>query len=258
MRYSEAIRRLGIEAMKVIKVGRCRVEVAFCNLRCPYCVHLFQEHRDLSVDEIVEKLGECESVYIGGAEPTVQKKELKQLLEKLYHNGKSITLKTDGMLPDVIEELLQFVSKFVFELKAEFDDTDNLSKLTGLDRERAAKYAGNLLKSIEIARKREKKIKLWIRVIPGFVTKQSLEKALERVGKVNEIMLYQFLSNPKWDRESGEFSEFKIKKPDFEYLIKLADIAVNFAERVVLTGEKRVVLEGGGRKEKVIGEQVIK
>lgn len=71
-------------------------------------------------------------------------------------------------------------------------------------------------------------------------------------------MLYQFLSNPKWDRESGEFSEFKIKKPDFEYLIKLADIAVNFAERVVLTGEKRVVLEGGGRKEKVIGEQVIK
>ena len=231
--------------MKVLKVGRCRVEVAFCNLRCPYCVHLSQEYRDLSVDEIVERLSGCEGVYIGGAEATVQKKELKQLLERLYRSGKIITLKTDGMLPDVIEELSQFVSKFVFELKAGFDNIDALSGLTGLSPERAARYAENLIRSIEIARKHKKKVRLWIRVIPGFVTRQNLKKALERVGKVDEIMLYQFLSNPEWDREF-ESDKFEIKKPSFDYMLELAEMAVKFADRVLIVGERRVELEGEG------------
>ena len=229
--------------MKVVQVGRCRVQVALCNLRCPYCVHLSQEYHDLSVDEIVERLRECEDVYIGGAEPTVQRVELRQLLEKLYHDGKAVTLKTDGMLPDVIQELSPFVSKFVFELKSDFD-VESLSRLTGLKEERAAKYAENLLRSIQIAKMNHIKIKLWIRVIPGFVTGERLERALERVGKVDEIMLYQFLSNPEWDRE---IQGFEFKKPEFDYLMELAETAAKFADKVTLIGEQRIVLDKGGR-----------
>ena len=221
--------------MKVLYVDNCMVGMAFCHLRCPYCVHITAEYKDILPEEVANKLENCNHVYIGGAEPTVQKNDLVKLLELL--KDKDVTLKTDGMMPEVIEDTLKYVSKFVFELKADFSDIEVISKLTGLPEKRARKYAENLLKSIEIARNNGKKIRLWVRVIPEYIKEDSLENALRKTGRVDEILLYQFLSRDDWDRPFDNAS-----KPDFDYVLKMGKIAWKFSEKAIVVGEKRVVL----------------
>ncbi len=221
--------------MKVLGVKDCSVEMAFCHLRCPYCVHIMEDYSEVSVEEVARKLEKCQSVYIGGAEPTVQKTELLKLLELL--KGKRITLKTDGMMPDVIENASKYVDRFVFEIKTDFDDIKGISRLTGLNEERAVKYAENLLKSIQVAKEKGKKIRLWVRVIPGYVTEESLRKAFRKVGKVDEILLYQFLSREDWDREFDN-----VEKPEFDYVLKMGEVAREFAEKVIVVGDRRVTL----------------
>ncbi len=217
--------------MRVIRVENCRVEAAFCNLRCPYCTHLDAESFDESVDEIAEKLDNCEKVYIGGAEPTVHR-DLEDLLKKL--KGKKITLKTSGFLPDVVERIANYVDMFVVEVKGDFDDLDKLSALTGLSRERAKKYVENVLKTIEIVKRREKKLRLWARIIRGYLDAKTLEKVLKKVGEVDEVLVYQYLSNPEWDREV----EF-LDPPSYEEVLEAGKVAKKFAKRVVVVGERR-------------------
>ncbi|WP_048092682.1 radical SAM protein [Geoglobus acetivorans] len=219
--------------MRVINYGDCRVDVGLCNLRCPYCVHLEHELRDVSPDEIASSLKGCESVYIGGAEPTVHA-DLAKLLEKLKENGSYITLKTNGYLPSKIEEVLHYVDRFVFEIKGDFNDIDTVAFMSGLSRERARKYISNLEKSLEIARKGGKTIRLWFRIIPGYVDEKRFTRMLEKVGIVDEILLYQFLSRPDWDKPVEG-----LEKPDYKFVRKLGAIAKQYAGRVIIIGDRR-------------------
>jgi len=221
--------------MKILGVKDCSIEMAFCHLRCPYCVHIMKDYSEIPAEKVAEKFESCQSVYIGGAEPTVQKTELMKLLGML--KGKRVILKTDGMMPDVVEDVSEYVYMFIFEVKADFDDIKAISELTGLKKERAKKYAENLLRSIQIAKDRGKKIRLWVRVIPGYITDKSLKKAFQKIGKVDEILLYQFLSREDWDREFD-----RGRKPEFDYVLRLGEVARRFAEKVIVLGERKVTL----------------
>lgn len=187
--------------MRVIKVENCRVEAAYCNLRCPYCTHLEMESHELSVDEIASKLNGCEAVYIGGAEPTIHR-DLKDLVEKLAEKGVKVTLKTSGFNPKAVEEVLNFVDMVVLEIKGDFDDLKKLSTLIGLSEERAKKYIENFFKTLEAVRKSGKKIRIWARMIENYLDAETLERVMSRVGRVDEILVYQYLSKPEWDKKS--------------------------------------------------------
>jgi pyruvate formate lyase activating enzyme len=65
--------------------GQIRMEFAGCNMKCPYCVHIHQPFTDVSLDKALEfaRSSAMKTVYLGGAEPTLQK-ELLFLLEGLY------------------------------------------------------------------------------------------------------------------------------------------------------------------------------
>ncbi len=217
--------------MKVIKIGDCRVSVGLCNLRCPYCVHLHEKTENMNVNEIVKRLEDCKSVYIGGAEPTVYG-DLLDLLQELSKKGIEVTLKTDGLLPEKIMDSLPFVSKFVFEIKGDFEDIGSVMTLSGLNEKRAKKYAQNLLKSIKIAKKNKKKIRIWFRVIPEYIDEKRFRKMMEKIGKVDEILLYQFLSRADWDRAVEGF-----EKPEISFVKRLKEVAEEYADRVIVVGD---------------------
>ncbi len=221
--------------MRIIKVGDCRVSVGLCNLRCPYCAHLEEKTENVDVEAIARKLENCKSVYIGGAEPTVHG-DLLKLLQILSSKGIEITLKTDGLLPEKIRETLPYVQRYVFEIKGDFRDLDSVGYLTGLNRERARRYTENLLESIKLAKENGKKIRIWFRVIPGFIDEEKFRRMMEKVGRVDEILLYQFLSRKDWDKPVEG-----LKKPEFSFVKQLERVAENYADRVITIGEGDVV-----------------
>ena len=217
--------------MRVIKIGDCRVSVGLCNLRCPYCVHLYEKTENMDVEDIVNKLENCKSVYIGGAEPTVHG-DLLDLLQELSKKGTEITLKTNGLLPDRLRMFLPFVHRYVFEIKGDFEDLDSVAALSGLSRERAKKYTENLLESIRIAKENGRKVRIWFRIIPGYIDEMRFKKMMERIGKVDEILLYQFLSRPDWDKPVEGF-----EKPEFSFVKRLEEIAEKYAKKVMVIGD---------------------
>ena len=111
-------------------------------------MHIHQPFTDVSLDKALEfaRSSAMNIVYLGGAEPTLQK-ELLPLLEGLHDAGKQVLLKSNGMKPDVIEQFLPFVHGIVLEIKAPLEDVDGLMELTGMSRERTERYIDLLKRS---------------------------------------------------------------------------------------------------------------
>jgi pyruvate formate lyase activating enzyme len=220
--------------------GQIRMEFAGCNMKCPYCVHIHQPFTEVSLDKALEfaRSSAMRTVYLGGAEPTLQK-ELLPLLEGLHDAGKQVLLKSNGMKPDVIEQSLPFLHGIVLEIKAPLEDVDGIMELAGMSRERTVKYIDLLKQSLIIAKK--KWLRVWVRVIPEFVNKGTLHKILPDVGGADEMMLYQFMSKTDFDRP---FLGHQGPTPSWEELEELGQIALAEMPKVILLGEKgRVVME---------------
>ena len=220
--------------------GQIRVEFSGCNMKCPYCVHIHQPATVYSIEEVIGlvKNSRSESVYLGGAEPTLQK-DLLPLVEELHALGKHIVLKSNGMKPEVLENAMPFVDGFVLEIKAPLDDISGTVELTGMSEERTAKYLDLLRKSLAIAK--SKWLRVWIRVIPEYVNKETMPRILSEIEGADEVMLYQFLSNPEFDMP---FKGHDSPVPTWEELEVLAQIVLEKIPRVMLVGEKgKVFLE---------------
>lgn len=215
-------------------MGQIRVEFAGCNMKCPYCVHIHQPFKEWSVDEVTDfaKRSTTENVYLGGAEPTLQK-ELLPLVESLHGIGKQVILKSNGMKPDVLEGALPFVEGFVLEIKAPLDDVPGIMKLTGMSEERSIRYVQLLRRSLGIAK--EKWLRVWIRVIPGFINKETIPRILPDVEGASEVMLYQFMSNPDFDLP---FMGHEVPTPSWAELKELGDMVIEKVPQVRLVGEK--------------------
>lgn len=85
-----------------------------CNLRCPYChnpglVLEPEAYSDLPLDEVLEELAErrgfIDGVVITGGEPTLAA-ELLPLLRGVRTLGLLIKLDTNGLAPQVVEQVL--------------------------------------------------------------------------------------------------------------------------------------------------------
>ena len=214
--------------------GQIRVEFSGCNMKCPYCVHIHQPSTAHSIEEVIDfvKNSSAGKVYLGGAEPTLQK-DLIQLIEELHGLGKHILLKSNGMKPEVLESALPFVDGFVLEIKAPLDDISGTVELTGMSEERTVKYMDLLRKSLAIAM--SKWLRVWIRVIPEYVNTETMPRILSEIEGADEVMLYQFLSNPEFDMP---FKGHDSPVPEWGELEELAHIVLEKIPRVMLVGEK--------------------
>lgn len=215
-------------------IGQIRVEFAGCNMKCPYCVHIHQPFKEWSVDDITDfaRRSTTKDVYLGGAEPTLQK-DLLPLIEALQGIGKKVILKSNGMKPEVLENTLPFVEGFVLEIKAPLEDIPGIMKLTGMSEERSKKYVELLRRSIEIAR--QKWLRVWIRVIPEFINTETIPHILPDVEGASEVMLYQFMSNPDFDLP---FMGHEGPTPSWEELKELGELMLDKVPQVRLVGER--------------------
>ncbi|QLC50502.1 radical SAM protein [Methanolobus zinderi] len=214
--------------------GQIRVEFAGCNMRCPYCVHIHQPMKEWSVEDVVDfaKKSTTENVYLGGAEPTLQK-DLMPLLRQLHENGKRIILKSNGMRPAVLEEALPYVEGFVLEIKAPLDDIQAIMELTGMSEERSKKYVKLLHQSLDIARR--KWLRIWIRVIPEYVNKDTIPRIMPDLEGASEVMLYQFMSNPEFDLP---FNGHEGPTPSWSEIRELGEMILPGVEQVRLVGDQ--------------------
>ncbi len=213
---------------------QARVEFYGCPLRCGYCTHIRQPKEEYDMQRILEFVADPKiiEVYLGGAEPTLQKKELKELLERLKRIGKKVVLKTSGSDPDFLALSKGLVYKYVIEMKCPLDERECNSELTGLSLDRTGRYLESLARSLDILK--GERVRIWIRVIPGYTTLERIEKIGKNVeGIAQEVLLYQFLSNPSND---APFRGIADPGPSESEMVDLARRMVKFAPRVVIEG----------------------
>ncbi|MDK2832579.1 radical SAM protein [Methanolobus sp. WCC1] len=214
--------------------GQIRVEFGGCNMKCPYCVHIHQPVKEWTVDEVLDyaQKSTTENVYLGGAEPTLQK-DLMPLIEGLHGMGKQVILKSNGMKPDVLEKALPFVYGFVLEIKAPGDDVKAVMEVTGMSEERTQKYLKLLGESMNIAK--QKWLRVWIRVIPEYVNAENMPRILPDLEGASEVMLYQFMSNPDFDLS---FMGHDSPTPSWNELKELGNMVLEKVPQVRLVGER--------------------
>lgn len=214
--------------------GQIRLEFGGCNMKCPYCVHIHQPVKEWTVDEVLDYAGKSttENVYLGGAEPTLQK-DLLPLIKGLYDMGKSVILKSNGMKPDVLESVSPFVHGFVLEIKAPSDDINGVMELTGMSQERTEKYLQLLKESMGIAKK--KWLRIWIRVLPEYVNVETMPRILPDLEGASEVMLYQFMSNPDFDLPFMGHDE---PTPSWYEMKELGEMVLEKVPQVRLVGDR--------------------
>ncbi len=73
------------------------VRAVGCNLRCSWCDtgYSFEGGTEMSVDEIVDRTGDCFRVCLTGGEPLLQA-DSPELIRRLVSDGKQVVLETNG------------------------------------------------------------------------------------------------------------------------------------------------------------------
>lgn len=89
------------------------VRAVGCNLRCSWCdtMYSMEGGTEMSIPEIMEKVGDCRTVCVTGGEPMLQK-DILELLDALISKGKKVVLETNGSidLKDVPKDPLMMIS----------------------------------------------------------------------------------------------------------------------------------------------------
>jgi pyruvate formate lyase activating enzyme len=112
------------------------------------------------------------------------------------------------------------------------DDLDCIATLTGLSRERTEKYASSLKQSLEVLR--GAKVRIWIRVIPGYVTLDKVERLGDQIaGTATEVYLIQFLSVPEND---APFDGIDTPSPAEGEMVAMARRLLEFVPNVYVRG----------------------
>ena len=89
------------------------VRTVGCNLRCEWCdtQYSMDGGEEMSLDAIMERIGDVKHVCITGGEPMLQP-EMPELLRRLVFAGKQVVLETNGSvdLSDVPSDPLMLIS----------------------------------------------------------------------------------------------------------------------------------------------------
>jgi pyruvate formate lyase activating enzyme len=170
-------------------------------------------------------------VYIGGAEPMMQKNEVIDLIKVLKRRGKEVTLKTTGSDPKALKETVGFVSRYVIEIKGPLDDVALHQRLTQLNEEEVRTYLTALQQSFEVLK--GQKIRIFLRIIPGYVTDESVERLGKQLqGYADQANLVQFMSN----KNDLPFDGISEPSPDTYTMIHYGEILLKYVPLVHVQG----------------------
>lgn len=213
-----------------------------CHMRCVYCHN--PDTLDLhggklvEIDELVDRavrqkkyFGQKGGVTVSGGEPTIQRKQIKLLFEKLHANGINTCLDTNGLiLDDDLKALYEETDLILLDIK-HIDDAHH-KKLTGRSNETP----------LAVAAYRESTGKpMWLRyvLVPGWTDQEKyLElwaqhfqnyKTVERV----EIIPYHKLGVHKWKHLGLDYKLRDVESPTAECKQKALDIFSRYLPKVI-------------------------
>jgi len=216
------------------KVGEAKLEFFGCPLACKFCSHRMHERRDMSLDQVVSYLSEYEvkRVFLGGAEPVLQKRELGELIRILKKRGKEITLKTTGFDPAFLRETLGLVQSYIVEVKGDLDDIAGTSRLVNMPEDSTRAYLSDLRQSLEVLK--GQKVRILVRVIPPYVNKDSIERLGQQIqGYASEVQLVQFMSSTS----DTPFEGITEPSPPLEQVIEMGEALLKYVPVVRVQGD---------------------
>ncbi|MDD1743940.1 MAG: 4Fe-4S cluster-binding domain-containing protein, partial [Methanomassiliicoccales archaeon] len=213
--------------------GNATLELSGCPLKCRYCGHASFPRTDNSYDKMLAFLSDSlvNKVYIGGAEPMLQKGEVIELIKTLKRRGKEITLKTTGSDPKALKDTIGFVSRYIIEIKGPIDDVVLHQKLTQLTENEVQAYLVALRDSLELLK--SQKVRIYLRIIPGHATDESIDRLGRQLqGYADQANVVQFMST-KYDLPFEGISE---PSPDIETMMRFGNILFKYVPYIHVQG----------------------
>lgn len=170
----------------------CKILISGCNLDCPYCNQRFDttaEYIDQNdiFDYIDDKSDFLTGIIISGGEPT-SSPDLYALLKKLRKRKIPIRLDTNGMAPDILDDLIgaKMIDCICMNLMAPLNN-DSYSSITGrlID-------VSSIKKSICIIR--DSKIDNIFKTVavPGIITEDSIANIAKEIEFTKSYVIIQF------------------------------------------------------------------
>ena len=105
-------------------IGYRQIFIRFCgcNLLCDYCDTEFNKGDEYTVIALIDKLKsfdlkDIHSVSLTGGEPLLQYEFLKEFLPKLKELGLKVYLETNGTLPSVLKQLIDYIDIVSMDFK---------------------------------------------------------------------------------------------------------------------------------------------
>lgn len=119
------------------------VRTVGCNLRCSWCDtdYSFDGGRDMSVDDVLDKVGDCFRVCLTGGEPMLQP-DAVELMRRLVSRGVQVVLETNGSvdLSEVPDDPLIMISMDIKCPSSGMTDRMMISNLALLSRKDQLKF----------------------------------------------------------------------------------------------------------------------
>jgi len=172
-----------------------------CNMRCPFCYNpslvlsnLEKDNKSFKEMEVLSFLKKrkkyLDGIVITGGEPTLQT-DLPKFCQKLKKLGYSIKLDTNGMLPDVLENLIgdKLVDYIAMDIKGPLE---SYSKSSGMDTD-----VKNIQKSVKMIIKGSLPHEFRTTLVRGLHSKKDIVSMARIVLGADKYFLQNFKDHKK-------------------------------------------------------------
>ena len=176
----------------------CTVFTGGCNFRCPFCHNaplvvgnLKSQQIDESevFDYLEKRRGLVDAVCVTGGEPTLQH-DLCDFLRKVRDMGYATKLDTNGLRPDVLEDVLKnrLVDFVAMDVK---NSPEKYAKTVGLDNV----DMGKILKSMQLLKDGDVDFEFRTTIIKEFHEKEDMQKIAYLVSGAPRYFMQKYNDN---------------------------------------------------------------
>lgn len=226
---------IGMRLITMYKnLGEAKLEFYGCPLGCKYCAHRISQKRDVTADQVSKFCADygTKRIFIGGAEPALYKKELVDIIRVMSKRGKEITLKTTGIDPEFVRSTLDYVNRYIIEIKAPLDDVAATMRLINIDEEKTREYLSNVRECLELLKGR--KVRVMIRVVPTIIDRGATDRLGQQLqGYAEEVQLVQFMSGMM----DLPFEGINSPSPPLDEVETLGNIMLKYVPTVIIQGD---------------------
>jgi len=204
-----------------------------CNLRCPYCHNpeLVQQpdcYPDIPIADVVTMLerrcGFIDGVVVSGGEPTLAA-ELPELLRQIKQLNLLVKLDTNGLRPQVVENLLAqgLVDYVALDVKTAPERYAQLHH-QAVDSEA-------LLQSVQILLQAPVEVEFRTTCVPGLVDVDDIHAIGSVLCGAEQWVLQQFVAAPAMDEKWRQYQPYSVEK-----LKSFSTIGQHYVAEVMVRG----------------------